>query len=143
VERAIARQLKKLAWKIYHHHPEALDPRAIERVHSIWSFDHELVIAQLGFDSVDDYYAATSGLYQLPHLQKRTLILYAADDPMFDPTLIPELRAICAANPNIDLVLTAQGGHVGYLSNKTCQEQMQDGDRWWAWNRLLDWIAHQ
>ena len=143
LEQAISRQLKRLAWQIHHHHPESIDPNAIERVHDIWSFDHELVIQSLGFDSVTAYYEATSGLYQLPHLQKPTLVLYAADDPMFDPSLIPELEATCAANPKIDLVLTDQGGHVGYLSSKTCQQQIQDRDRWWAWNRVLDWIAHQ
>jgi hypothetical protein len=143
LERAIARQLKSLAWQIHQHHPNAINPKAIERVNSIWSFDQELVIQQLGFSSVESYYQATSALYQLPHLQKPTLIIYAADDPMFDPTLALELQTVCSANSHIDLILTAKGGHVGYVSNKICQKQMQDRDRWWAWNRVLHWIACQ
>lgn len=143
LEQLITRQLKQIVCQIDQHHPDQIDPNALERVCSIRSFDHELVIQQLGFDSVEAYYAVTSGLYQLPHLRKPTLILYAADDPMFDPTLVPDLQATCAANPNVDLVLTAHGGHVSYLSNQACQRQMQDGDPWWAWNRLLDWIAQQ
>lgn len=137
LEQAIARQLKALAWQIHAHHPTAIDPVAVERVHDIWSFDNELVIQQLGFASVEDYYDASSGLYQLPHLKKPTLILYAADDPMFDPTVVPDLQA-AAANPAIDLVLTDYGGHVGYLSNRACQQSANDPDRWWAWNRILD-----
>ena len=140
LEQAIARQLKKLAWRIYQHYPQAIDPAAIQRVNSIWSFDQELVIQQLGFASVEAYYEASSALYQLPQLQKPTLILYAADDPMFDPTLVPELQTACAENPALDLILTTHGGHVGYLSSKACQRQWQDPDPWWAWNRVLDWL---
>jgi hypothetical protein len=143
LEQAIAKALKNLAWEIYHHHPEAIDPEAIARVKSIWSFDQELVIQPLGFSSVEDYYNASSALYQLPHLKKSTLILYAADDPMFDPTLIPDLQTISGENPAIDLLLTAHGGHVGYFSSRTGQRLANDPDPWWAWNRILDWISRR
>jgi len=143
LEQAIARQLKKLAWRIHQAHPEAIDPTAIEKANSIWGFDHELVIEKLGFSSVEEYYDASSGLYLLPHLKKPTLILYAADDPMFDPTIVPDLQAACASNPAIDLVLTAYGGHVGYISSKASQRQAKDPDCWWAWNRVLEWCDRQ
>ena len=139
LERAIARGLKKLALTIHDAHPEAIDPAAIERANSIWAFDRELVIEPLGFPSVEAYYDASSGLQLLPVLDKPTLILYAADDPMFDPTIIPDLQAACDRNPCIDLVLTRYGGHVGYYSSKACQRQAGDPDPWWAWNRVLDW----
>ncbi|NES22282.1 MAG: alpha/beta fold hydrolase, partial [Symploca sp. SIO3E6] len=121
LEKAIARTLKKLAWQIYQAHPEAIDPAAINRANSIWGFDHELVIEQLGFSSVEEYYEASSALDLLPQLKKPTLILYAADDPMFDPAIIPDLQATCAENSALDLLLTAHGGHVGYISSKVCQ----------------------
>lgn len=140
LERAIAKELKKLAWRLHSAHPDAIDPKAITRANSIWGFDHELVIGRLGFPSVEAYYNATSALHILPILQKPTLILYAADDPLFDPALVPELQAACAANPTINLILTQYGGHVGYISSKTCQYQWGDPDRWWAWNRVLDWL---
>ena len=139
LEQAIAKNLKQLAWRLYQAHPEVIDPVAIERANSIWGFDHELVISRLGFSSVEEYYDASSALHLLPHLKKPTLILYAADDPLFDPTIVPDLQAVSASNPSIDLVLTAQGGHVGYLSSKACQRQAQDLDCWWAWNRVLEW----
>jgi uncharacterized protein len=141
LEGAIAKSLQQLAGHIHDAHPEAIDPKAIERAKSIWGFDHELVIGQLGFDSVADYYAATSPLYLLPKLQKPTLIIYAADDPMFDPTLVPDLQNICAENPAVELLLTDHGGHVGYLSSHAGQRSSGDCDPWWAWNRLLDWVA--
>lgn len=139
LEKSIARELKKLAWQIHEFHPEAIDPQAIDRANSIWGFDRQLVIDRLGFPTVEAYYEASSALHILPHLQKPTLILYAADDPMFDPTLIPDLQAASAANPHIDLMLTPNGGHVGYISSKACQQEAGDPDCWWAWNRILNW----
>ena len=140
IEKAIAQQLKRLAWKLYHAHPGKFDRAAIDRANSIWGFDHELVIGRLGFESVEDYYTASSPLQFLPHLKKPTLILYAADDPLFDPTLVPDLKIACAYNRAIDLQLTTHGGHVGYISSREGQTIANDPDPWWAWNRVLQWI---
>jgi len=139
LEQAIAKELKKLALRIYDAHPENIDLAAIERANSIWGFDQELVIGRLGFPTVEAYYQASSGLHILPHLEKPTLIIYAADDPMFDPAIIGDLQTACKNNPNIDLVLTHFGGHVGYLSSDWGQSQAGDADPWWAWNRILEW----
>ena len=143
LEAGIAQNLKKLAWRIHDAHPGSIDPAAIERANSIWGFDNELVINRLGFPSVEAYYQASSALQILPQISKPTLILYAADDPLFDPAIIPELQEACDHNPVIDLLLTQYGGHVGYLSSKNCQRQVQDSDLWWAWNRVLQWLEHQ
>lgn len=141
IEKAISEQLKILAWDLHQRYPQEFDPAAIARANSIWGFDQELVIGRLGFETVEDYYAASSPLPLLPHLEKPTLILYAADDPMFDPTLVPDLRTACAGNKNVDLVLTDQGGHVGYISSAEGQAIAGDPDPWWAWNRILDWVG--
>lgn len=144
LEKAITRKLKRLLAQLQADHPDAFDPAAIARVHSIWSFDHEMVVPRLraewGIHSVEEYYTRTSGLYILPKLTKPTLILYAADDPLFDPTLVPDIEAVCASNPAIDLHLTQQGGHVGYVSSDRCQKAFDDPDRWWAWNRVFEWF---
>jgi predicted alpha/beta-fold hydrolase len=89
---------------------------------------------------VQDYYAATSPLRFLGELTLPTLILYAEDDPLFDPTIIPDLVRLGAQNAWIDLVLTKYGGHVGYYSSREGQKLAADPDRWWAWHRVLDWI---
>lgn len=139
IEQAIARNLKALAWDIYHTHPNAIDPAAIERAKTIQGFDHELVIGALGFPSVQAYYEASSPLPLLPHLQRPTLIVYAEDDPLFDPGLIIDLQQSCSQNPKLTLWLTPQGGHVGYISGQACRTANDDADPWWAWNRILDW----
>lgn len=142
-ERAIARQLKKLAWRIHDAHPGTLDPEAIEKANSIWGFDDELVIERLGFPTVEAYYDASSALPLLPNLTKPTLIIYAEDDPFFEPEIIPELQAACTKTSVVDLLLTCYGGHVGYISSMECQRQAKDPDKWWAWNRILGWIDKQ
>jgi uncharacterized protein len=143
IEAGIARKLNQLAWKIHDAHPGSLDPAAIQRAKTIWGFDHELVIERLGFASVEAYYNASSALPLLPNLIKPTLIIYAADDPFFEPAIVPELEAISAENPMIDLILTNNGGHVGYVSSKKGQRQAQDPDPWWGWNRILQWFEYQ
>ncbi len=139
LEKAITRNLKRLLFQLQKDHPAAFDADAVQRVHSIWSFDHEIVIPRLGLSSVEEYYTVTSGLYVLPEITKPTLIIYAADDPLFDPTLVEDVSAVCAENPAVDLMMTKSGGHVGYISSESCQRQLQDPDCWWAWNRVLDW----
>ena len=140
LERSIAQELKRLAQRLYEAHPDHFDLAAIERANSIWGFDHELVIPRLGFASVEDYYNASSPLPFMADLTIPTLILYAADDPLFSPAIIPDLKKVCAANPKIDLVLTEFGGHVGYYNGSAGQRQAGDSDPWWAWNRALDWV---
>ncbi|MFK0734325.1 MAG: YheT family hydrolase [Gloeotrichia echinulata GP01] len=141
LEAGMAKKLKKLAWRIHDAHPGSIDPEAIKRANSIWAFDNELVIGQLGFPSVEAYYKASSALPLLPQISKPTLIIYAADDPFFHPDIIPDLQTACTSNPAIDLLLTRHGGHIGYLSSKEGQRDAQDPDPWWAWNRVLRWIG--
>lgn len=140
LDRAIARNLQKLAQELAQFHPDAFEPDAIARIKTIWDFDQALVIQRLGFSSVEDYYRASSPLPFLADLQKPTLILYAADDPLFDPTLVEDLKAISDRNPSLHLWLTRYGGHVGYISSAANQRDWGDRDPWWAWNRILDWV---
>jgi uncharacterized protein len=143
LEKAIAKELKKLAWQLHKLHPGAFDPKAIERANSILGFDHELVIGRLGFSSVEEYYTASSPLLLLSEFKKPTLIIYAEDDPMFLPALVGELEAIGSQNRAIDLLMTPHGGHVGYVSSKTGQKAAEDPHRWWVWNRVLQWCDGQ
>lgn len=140
LEQAITKELRLLAESLQRTHPQDIDQAALDRVHSIYSFDQELVIARLGFATVEDYYAASSPLPFLAELDVPLLILYAVDDPLFDPTIPNDLRTIDRANPHLDLMLTDYGGHVGYYSGDAGRRLAQDEDPWWAWNRVIDWI---
>jgi uncharacterized protein len=143
LEKAIAGGLKKLARELLAAHPGSFDPAAVERADSILAFDRELVIDKLGFSSVEDYYSATSPLTFMAELQSPHLVLYAADDPLFHPAIVEELRQLGDISPQMTLMLTRYGGHVGYLSDRATQQRQGDSDGWWAWNRALKWLDQQ
>ncbi|BAZ46637.1 putative AB-hydrolase YheT [Chondrocystis sp. NIES-4102] len=139
VEKAIARSLKELVRQLHFLHPQELDLDMIEKINTIWEFDRQLVIPRLGFASVEEYFTANSPFRILPKINKPTLILYAEDDPVFDPAIIDDLKRVCEDNDAIDLMLTKAGGHVSYVSSLNCQKEVGDRDCWWAWNRVLQW----
>lgn len=66
LEKAIAKELKKLALQLHNLHPESIDLAAVERANTIWNFDRELVIHSLGFPTVEAYYQASSPLLPCP-----------------------------------------------------------------------------
>ncbi|WP_024544937.1 YheT family hydrolase [Picosynechococcus sp. NKBG15041c] len=139
-EQAIAKNLQKLAWQLHTYHPDSFQPEMIEKATTIREFDQYLVIPPLGFATTKDYYEATSPLYFLGDLQRPTFILYAADDPLFVPDLVDDLEAVSRQNKNLDTRITRFGGHVGYVSDRQCQDHWGDSDPWWAWQRILDWF---
>ncbi|HEY9633149.1 MAG TPA: alpha/beta fold hydrolase [Coleofasciculaceae cyanobacterium] len=138
IEQTLARQLRMEAEKRLERFPEAIKPGAVERVNSIRTFDEYMVIDYYGFASVTDYYQKTSALYLLDTLALPYLVIYAADDPMFDPELLPELEQRTSCNPYAQLILTPQGGHVAHISTASNQE-----DEFWALNRLLEFCEGQ
>ncbi len=143
IDRSITRNIRDLVRNIHHHHPDDVDLSKLDRVHTIWDYDREYAIAPLGFATVEDYFDSTSPLHFLPQLTLPTQIIYAANDPMFDPTLTDDLRHACADNPAIDLTITQHGGHIAHRSDRACQQRYGDPDPWWAIHRSLDWIDQQ
>jgi len=140
IDQLITKELKKIAGRIAELYPEAIKVEAIEKVDSIRSFDQEIVVEKLGFATAKEYYEATNTLKILPKITLPTLIIYAEDDPLFEPSIIPDLKAVAESNPHIELLLTDYGGHVGYLNSNYGMRLINDPDCWWAWNRVLDFI---
>ncbi|MEQ1857665.1 MAG: alpha/beta fold hydrolase, partial [Longimicrobiales bacterium] len=81
---------------------------------TIWEFDERVTAPLNGFASAEEYYARASSAGFLPGVRVPTLLLHATDDPFLPPASIPTQHA--AANPALQLVLHAQGGHVGFLA---------------------------
>jgi predicted alpha/beta-fold hydrolase len=79
----------------------------------------------------------------LSKIVKPTLLLYAADDPMFHPAIVGELASLQNQLTGVDVQLTPKGGHVGYIANARCQRENNDPDKNWAIHRTLDWLDHQ
>lgn len=138
IEQALTRELQVEARKRQERFPNAVKAGTVERVNSIRAFDREMVIDYYGFSSVEEYYQKTSGLYLLDRLTLPYLAIYAADDPMFAPDLVPEIRQRSQQNPYARLLLTELGGHVSHISQKTRIE-----DEFWGINRMLEFCEEQ
>ncbi|NJK99895.1 MAG: alpha/beta fold hydrolase [Spirulinaceae cyanobacterium SM2_1_0] len=138
IEQRLTQELRAEAARRRDRFPDSVPAGAVERIDNIRAFDHEMVIRFYGFASVTDYYERTSPLYQLAALARPHLIIYAADDPMFAPCLVPELRDRAAQNPQTQLLLTAHGGHIAHLTTATASE-----DQFWGLNRLLQFCDRQ
>lgn len=119
--------------KTQHLFPNVLDPQICDRIHNIEDFDREIPVPYYGFNSVEDYYQKTSCLYFLEQLQHPYLILYAQNDPLFDPALVEAAKHRIRQNPQAHLLLTPTGGHIAHISQPTPSE-----DQYWGFNRILD-----
>lgn len=115
--------------------PGTYDTTALRRVRTIREFDEHFTAPHGGYRDASDYYARTSSRAVIGDIQVPTLIIHSADDPLI-PTE-PFLDASIVGNPEVLLVLTRRGGHVGFLSDR-----MEGEDRHWAENRLVEFFTY-
>lgn len=76
-------------------------------------FDDYLTIKMLGFESVKEYYEKISCVHHLHKITTPLLLLQAKDDPISHKDCIP--FDVCKKNENLFLLLTARGGHIGWV----------------------------
>lgn len=106
-------------------YPERYDLSRLKGVWTLREFDNLYTAPHSGFRDAADYYERASALPFLGLIRLPTLIIHAKDDP-FIP-FAPLDRARVEANPNITLIATERGGHLGFLTSRR-----EDGDCFWA-----------
>lgn len=86
-------------------------PTPVPRFSSLRTFDERYITPVWGFESLDHYYRSASAGPLLERIDRPTLILHAADDPVVSP------RHVLAAprSPSVRVDLQPGGGHLGYL----------------------------
>ena len=94
--------------------PDRYEAGDIGPVRSLREFDDKIVARYCNFRDADDYYYRSAAARVVDGIAVPTLVLYAADDPFV--RILPETRAHLHANPHIDFVETAHGGHCAFLS---------------------------
>ncbi|XP_078584429.1 protein ABHD1-like [Branchiostoma floridae x Branchiostoma japonicum] len=79
---------------------------------TVKDFDDRFTIKLFGFDSVRHYYTSASACYKIDRVKIPLLSLNSADDVFapFDSIPTEDIKK----NPNISLVVTLHGGHVGF-----------------------------
>jgi predicted alpha/beta-fold hydrolase len=105
--------------------PDHYDISHLRGVWSIRKFDDVYTAPHAGFLNVAHYYERASALPFISRITTPTLIIHAKDDPFipFAPFEKPEVTS----NPNVTLLATEYGGHVGFVSARAEGE-----NRFWA-----------
>ncbi len=87
----------------------------LSQIHSFWEYDAKVVAKLYGFKNAHDYYARSSSRQFLKKIAVPTLLIQAVDDPFMTKSVIPNASEL---SPFVQLEMTEQGGHVGFVSGK-------------------------
>jgi uncharacterized protein len=110
--------------------PHLYSIEGIDSVSSIWEFDDRYTGPLFGFGNAENYYKTQSAQRFLGAIRTPSLLIHAQDDPLV-PCQIYNHPAF-AENPYLELMLTDQGGHLGFLSRQK--------PRFWLDGTVLDWM---
>lgn len=94
-------------------HPGYARPAAIRAARTLRDFDNAVTAPLHGFRDADDYYARSSCAQYLSGIAVPTLLLHATNDPFLPASALPGRYGLPDC---VQLALSAQGGHVGFVS---------------------------
>ncbi|KAK7091641.1 phospholipase ABHD3-like isoform X2 [Littorina saxatilis] len=109
----LARNLVKKLKSTGHMFKNDVDVDHALKSRTIREFDERFTSKQFGYESCEDYYKDASLHHKIHLLHVPVLTLNAADDTFSPLDAIPVEKA--KQNDNIAMVITAHGGHIGFL----------------------------
>lgn len=114
------------------------DPKVLSgELRTIRGIDEAITRRCFGFDTVDDYYKHASSDQRLHAVDVPLMMINAADDPIayLGPAADLRLPAAIQSNDNLALVLTKEGGHLGW-----CDADKPWGSSTWIEKVTLDFL---
>lgn len=87
----------------------------LDKLNCFWTFDDQITAPLHGFPHVHAYYKQASSRQYIKNITTPTLIIQALDDPLFTEDIIPKPHELADC---VDLELSEQGGHVGFISGE-------------------------
>jgi predicted alpha/beta-fold hydrolase len=115
--------------------PGRYDTTGLWKVWSIRQFDDRYTAPHHGFTDAADYYYRASAMRVIDRVAIPALIVTAADDPFVPPDPFRDPRV--TGNPNITTVITAHGGHCGFVGHGPAAN---GDDGYWAERVVVDFI---
>jgi len=115
------------------HYPGKWDLSLFKHIRTMSQFDDAYTAPDGGYRDAADYYDHAGARHVLAHIRVPTLIITSQDDP-FIPIALFDIPAI-RANPCIQLITPAHGGHCGFIQSS---QKLEDGH--WAENRIIDFL---
>jgi predicted alpha/beta-fold hydrolase len=122
--------LKARILRRHQKYPDLYDIRPLEGVRTIRQFDDVYTAKLFGFGTAANYFATQSSNQFLENIRIPTLLIQAKDDPLI-PFRVYDHPAI-RGNPNLHLIATDHGGHVGFIA--------QSQPRFWVDPMIRAWM---
>ncbi|KAF7482177.1 Hypothetical predicted protein [Marmota monax] len=104
---------EELGYRHRHMFVKQIDMDHVMKAKSIREFDKRFTSVMFGYRTIDDYYTDASPNRRLNSVGIPVLCLNSVDDVFSPSHAIPIETA--KQNPNVALVLTSYGGHIGFL----------------------------
>lgn len=114
--------------------PGRWDVSALSKVNTISQFDEIYTARDGGYRNAADYYDRAGARHVMHNIAVPTLIISAKDDP-FIPASMFDTPAI-NGNTYVTTAILRFGGHCGFF-----QQHSQGEDRFWAENRIVEWLG--
>lgn len=99
--------------------------------YGFWEFDDCYTGPQSGFLNARDYYQHASAISVLGNIDLPCKILFAADDPFIDCSVIKQINLAHF----IEVLITPHGGHMGFLAAPIGSLPLR-----WMDHKIRDWV---
>lgn len=109
----ILRDLRNKLLEKYNTVQPPVDIETLKQINNFYDFDNTLTAPLHGFRNAFDYYSKTSSRQFLKNIRVPTLIIQAADDPLFSTDLVVYPHELSSS---VLLEYSRHGGHVGFIS---------------------------
>ena len=134
-DQRFVKDLVKHAHDLHRWFPETPLP-VFPRKLNLYEFDNLYTSVRAGYKDADEYYEKNSSIHFLSTIELPTFILHARDDPFISRRTLSTIpQKVNPRNQHIDVLITKQGGHVGWLGQSS-----QRGDMRWMDDIIVKWV---
>jgi len=114
--------------------PGRFDLAKLNAVKTVREFDETYTAPYFGFRNAEDYYHRASAMRVIDRVRVPALVITAEDDPFVPPAPFHDPKV--TTNPQIDLRISAHGGHCGFVGPSSAND-----DGYWAENQIVEFVS--